>query len=192
MFHIPAKAQENQEGSQGENLAEKLNVDIKEISRPKFEKTPTYSGATVDESELSVRYYDASDEWMMVIFKYTVDDWTDEGDSKPSREEKKLNPLVAEVTFKIFIEGTQKANEKKGQKEALSVLLTGEVTYMNVKKTDSSSRFRYGVFFLSPDTVQLYDLKNMYNSAREIFESKLILAIKKRSRAKIQSKFIKI
>lgn len=156
---------QEKEGGDKENIAESLNVSILEIHKPKFEKTPS-SPIAMNDSDLTVKYYDPSDEWMVVTFEYTLDDWRAEGEGKPTREERKLTRLVPEITFKIFIEGTSRVSGKNEIKDPTSVLLTGDVTYLNVKKTDNSSRSRYGVFFLTPETVELYDLKSLYSVAK--------------------------
>ncbi len=145
------------------DLSKSLNVVISDIHKPKFQKTPAGSGGSVDESEMTYKYYDSNDEWMEVSFRYTLDDWVDEGGAKLSNEERKLNPNVPEVGFKIYIEGTIKGT---GKQDSLSTLLTGEVTYLNVKKTGSNAKFRYGIFFVTPELVELYGLKELYSSSK--------------------------
>jgi hypothetical protein len=155
-------SQEN-EASGGDDLVNKLNLSIAKIHSPKFKKTPSSQGESVEESDLNYKYYDSSDEWMEVSFRYALEDFTPETESKPTKEEKKLNPIVPEVTFKIFIEGKSKAGGKNGE---ISVLLTGEATYLHIKKTDTSSKFRYGIFFVSPELVEQYDLKELFGSPK--------------------------
>ncbi len=155
-------AQEKEEGA-GEDLSKSLNLVIAEIHKPKFQKTFAGSGGSVDESEMSYKYYESSDEWMEVSFRYSLEDWTEEGGAKLSKEEKKLNPNVPEIGFKIFIEGTSKGT---GKQESVSTLLTGEATYVNVKKTDSSSKFRYGIFFVTPELVEQFGLKELFSASK--------------------------
>ena len=162
LFGVFGFSQEK-EASGGDDLVNKLNLSIAKIHTPKFKKTPSSQGDTVEETDLNYKYYDSSDEWMEVSFRYAIEDFTAEGENKPTKEEKKLNPTVPEVTFKIFIEGKSKAG---GKQEEVSVLLTGEATYLHVKKTDSSSKYRYGIFFVSPELVDQYDLKEIFGSAK--------------------------
>ena len=145
------------------DLSKSLNVVISEIHKPKFQKTPPGTGGSVEESELTYKYYDTNDEWMEVSFRYTLDDWVEEGGTKLSKEERKLNPNVPEVSFKIYIEGMTKGT---GKQDSLSALLTGEVTYLNVKKTDSNAKFRYGIFFVTPELVELYGLKELFSASK--------------------------
>jgi hypothetical protein len=147
--------------SEGTDLSQSLNVSIAEIHRPKFQKTPNSVGANIDDSDITYKYYDTNDEWMQVAFRYTLEDWKEDG-GKTSQAERKLNPIVPEVTFKVYIEGVQ----KDGKKESTAVLLLGESTYIHVRKTDSSNKYRYGIFFVAPELVELYDLKDLHNSGK--------------------------
>jgi len=149
------------------SLEESLNLVVTEIHKPKFNKTPSAAGgsATIDESELNYKYYDSGDEWMEVSFRYTLEDWRNEGEGKVTREDLKRNPIVPEVAFRISIEGLAKST-KKEEKDVLNVLLTGEAKYINVKKTNSSQKYRYGVFYVSPEIVELYDLKSLHSSGK--------------------------
>ncbi|MES2308663.1 MAG: hypothetical protein V4507_07360 [Verrucomicrobiota bacterium] len=148
--------------TEGADLSQSLNVVIAEVHKPKFQKTPTVSSnVTIEDSDMTYKYYATDDEWMQIAFHYSVDDWKDDG-GKVSREEKKLNPIVPEITFKVFVEGIQKG----GKKESTSVLLVGEATYINVRKTDSSNKYRYGIMFIPPELVEFYGLKELHNSAK--------------------------
>ncbi len=134
-----------------------LDIEIEEI-KVNFPKMVTQSLQNVDTSYYDVEYLRSDDKWMEVLFKYRAQDLVKGSGSK---KEKKATSLIKELTFKVFVEGKDpvKVLEKK---ESL-IALTGEVTYINVRKTENNSKYRYGVFYVHPDTVDVYGMKELFS-----------------------------
>jgi hypothetical protein len=89
--------------------------------------------------------------WFMVLFDYNL-----EGQ----------DAFLDEIQFKVYIEATQFAG--KDDKEGKGVVLTGEVTYINIP-LGSGTTTRNGVFFVHPNTVERFGgAREFENTKRNI------------------------
>jgi hypothetical protein len=92
--------------------------------------------------------YSSSDnpQWLKVEFHYSVTPRADQGNFLPS------------LTIKVWIEGRDLYDPQGKPGEGIAVVLTGEVTYVNVP----AGKDEYGVVYVHPDTLARYSTTQGY------------------------------